>query len=106
MNATNFNPFAGGIIARVSPSTQPQQEVIATAQLSDQANTAFNEAVSLSFSGPIDPDLLTKCFHFLIGRHEAFRATFSRRGDEICLQEDARSALELVDLRNEEAEAA
>ncbi|MGI9436790.1 MAG: non-ribosomal peptide synthetase [Geminicoccaceae bacterium] len=54
----------------------------------------------------MDPDLLTKCFHLLVDRHEAFRATFSRRGDEICLQDDARSALEVVDLRNEDAEAA
>ena len=106
MNSTNFNPFAGGFIDRVSPSTQPQREVLATAQQSDEANTAFNEAVALSFSGPIDPELLTRCFHFLTERHEAFRATFSRRGDEICLQEDARSALNVVDLREEEALAA
>lgn len=106
MTSTSFNPFAGGVIARVSPSTQPQREVLATAQLSDQANTAFNEAVVLSFSDQIDPDLLTTCFRLLIDRHEAFRATFSRRGDEICLQEEARSALEVVDLREEKEDVA
>ena len=106
MTSTNFNPFAGGVIDRVSPSTQPQREVLATAQQSDQANTAFNEAVVLSFSGPVDPDLLTRCFHLLVDRHEAFRATFSRRGDEICLQEETRSALEVVDLKGEDAAAA
>ena len=106
MTSTAFNPFAGGVIARVSPSTQPQQEVLATAQLSDQANTAFNEAVAVCFSDPIDPELLQRCFHLLIDRHEAFRATFSRLGDEICLQDDARSALEMVDLSNEGAETA
>ena len=42
----------------------------------------------------------------MVDRHEAFRATFSRRGDEICLQEEARSALEVVDLKGEDAAAA
>ncbi len=84
MNPVDFDPFAGGEILRVSPTTGPQREIITSAQMSDEANTAFNEGVSLQIEGQIDVDLLKKCFHHLVDRHDVLRATFSRRGDEIC----------------------
>lgn len=103
MSASGFNPFAAGVIARVAPSTAPQREVIASSQLSDEANTGFNEAVSVTFQGAIDPQVLIASFDALIARHEAFHVTFSRKGDEICLQEDIRAKLEYIDLRQRSA---
>ena len=69
MSASGFNPFAAGVIARVAPSTAPQREVIASSQLSDEANTGFNEAVSVTFQGAIDPQVLIASFDALIARH-------------------------------------
>ncbi len=93
-----FNPFAGGEILKVSPTTGPQKEVIACAQLSDSANTAYNEAITLKLQGAIDAGLLESCLNTLHSRHDLLRATFSRRGDEICLQEDKPFHLQVVDL--------
>ena len=33
-----FDPFAGGEILRVAPTTAPQQEVITAAKMSEEAN--------------------------------------------------------------------
>lgn len=96
----DFNPFAGGEILRVSPATAPQKEIIACAQLSDEANTAFNEAVLVAIDGAIDADLLKRCFDIFYARHDILRTTFSRKGDEICLQEDKVFDLNIIDLSN------
>lgn len=48
MNDIAFDPFAGGDILRLAPTTAPQREILASARLSDEANTAFNEAIDQS----------------------------------------------------------
>lgn len=98
MTSANFNPFAGGELLRVTPTTRPQKEIIASAQLNDVANTAFNEAVSVRLSGPLDQDRLADCLDDLIRKHDILRATFSRSGAEICLHEKSPFELDVEDL--------
>jgi amino acid adenylation domain-containing protein len=98
----SFNPFAGGELLRVAPTTPPQQEILAAAKMSDEANTAFNEAIALHIDGPLDRDLLERCFNTLIERHEILRTTFSPAGDEMCLHEPGNVSFEYEDLRNHE----
>lgn len=98
MSSANFNPFAGGELLRVAPATGPQREIIASAQLSDVANTAFNEAVSVRLNGNLDASLLRRCFEELIKKHDILRATFSRNGTEICLHETSAFELEFEDI--------
>src|SRR6056297_3456079 len=100
MTSTSFNPFSGGVLQRVSPTTGPQKEVIASAQMSDEANIAFNEAVSITLNGKLDSKHLEQCFIKLIDRHDILRATFSRSGFEICLQESIQFQLEREDLQS------
>ncbi len=98
MSSASFNPFAGGELLRVAPATGPQREIIASAQISDIANTAFNEAVSVKLSGDLDVDLLRLCFDDLIAKHDILRATFSRNGTEICLHGTSTFELEFEDI--------
>ena len=98
MSSASFNPLAGGELLRVAPATGPQREIIASAQLSDVANTAFNEAVSVNLSGNLDANLLRQCFDDLIAKHDILRATFSRNGTEICLHDTSTFQLEVEDL--------
>lgn len=105
MTDAAFDPFAGGEILRVSPTTWPQKEVIASAQMSDEANTAFNEAVSITINGEINIELLEVCFNNLVARHDILRATFSRKGDEICLHKAEPFRLRYADLRDLTPEA-
>lgn len=98
MSSVVFDPFACGEILRVVPTTGPQKEIIASAQMSDAANTAFNEAVSISICGELNKDMLESCLNKLIERHDILRATFSRNGQEICLQESKSFHLNFKDL--------
>ncbi|WP_203300646.1 non-ribosomal peptide synthetase [Marinobacter sediminum] len=98
MTSANFNPFAGGELLRVTPTTQPQKEIITSAQLNDVANTAFNEAVSVTLSGHLNIELLSDCLDDLIEKHDILRATFSRSGSEICLHEKSPFELDFEDL--------
>ncbi len=92
---SEFNPFAAGEILRVCPTTAPQQEIITSVQLGDEANTAFNEAVSIRLDGPLDVPLLGRCLDALVDRHELLRSTFSRNAREICLQSLLRPKLQV-----------
>lgn len=98
MSSVSFNPFAGGELLRIAPATGPQREIIASAQISDVANTAFNEAVSVRLSGDLDVDLLRRCFDDLIAKHDILRATFSRNGMDLCLHEATPFDLEYEDI--------
>ena len=100
MTQVTFDPFAGGELLRVSPTTWPQKEIIASAQMSDEANTAFNEAVSITITGELDLSLLESCLNQLVARHDILRATFSRNGNEICLHHPHPFTLEYEDLRH------
>lgn len=98
MSSVNFNPFAGGELLRVAPASGPQREIIASAQISDIANTAFNEAVSVRLEGELDVERLRRCFATLIERHDSLRATFSRNGSDICLHESSPFELDYEDI--------
>ncbi len=102
MSEVGFDPFAGGEVLRVSPTTAPQQEIITSSKMSDEANTAFNEGVSLTITGSLDLELLKKCCNTLVERHDILRATFSPLGDEICLQEARPVLVSFEDLRSYE----
>ena len=94
----DFDPFRGGEIARIAPSTEPQREIIASAMMSAEANTAFNEALSLRIEGSIDPNRIEAAISVIVDRHDALRMTFTRSGEELCVTEENRFALEWMEL--------
>ncbi|MFN0041076.1 MAG: amino acid adenylation domain-containing protein [Burkholderiales bacterium] len=96
--AVEFDPFRHGEIARVAPSTEPQREIITSAQMSDEANTAFNEAVSLRIAGNIEPAAIEAALRTIVDRHDALRMTFTRLGDELCVTDRNNFRLERIDL--------
>lgn len=82
----DFDPFAGPEIVRLAPSTEPQVEIWATCLFGgDDANRAFNESVSLRFTGKLDRLALNRAWHALIHRHEALHSAFSADGKQICI---------------------
>lgn len=106
MSEVDFDPFAGGELLRVSPTTWPQQEIIAAAKMSEEASTAFNEAIVLDINGKLDIELLKTCLNKIVTRHDILSATFSPNGKEICLQEPQPLDIEYEDLRSLSAEQA
>ncbi|MFC0588228.1 amino acid adenylation domain-containing protein [Novosphingobium aquiterrae] len=58
--------------------TEPQLEILLSAQMSDEASCAFNESISLHFDGAVDPALLNQAVNGFIARHDAMRAVLAR----------------------------
>jgi len=81
----DFNPFADGELLSFFPSTESQKEIWVSAQMSDEANKAYNESVTVSVHGPFDIDIIKLACQDLIKRYDILRATFSSDGQSICL---------------------
>jgi amino acid adenylation domain-containing protein len=60
---------------REVPLTEPQLEILLSAQMGEQASCAFNESITLAFDGAIDPPMLKGAIDDFIARHDAMRAT-------------------------------
>ena len=75
----DYDPFAGGELALVVPTTESQREIWLSAQLSSEASLAYNLSVSLRFSGPLDLDALRSAVQDLIDRHDSLRHDWSPR---------------------------
>lgn len=100
----DHDPFGSGEIARISPSTEPQREVIAAAAMSADANTAYNEAVSLRLSGDVDVDAVERALSLIVDRHDALRTTFTPQLDALVVTGQNRFVLERTDLTMETPE--
>lgn len=81
--AVDFDPFAGPAIAFVAPATDPQLEVWIACQLGgNDASRAYNESVSLRFSGPFHRPAFDQAWTALVQRHESLRSAFSADGQQ------------------------
>lgn len=60
---------------REVPLTEPQLEILLSAQMGEQASCAFNESITLAFDGAVDPAMLKGAIDDFIARHDAMRAT-------------------------------
>ena len=94
----NYDPFADGVLERVVPTTDPQREVWLATQLGDEASLAYNESISISFSGELDLVALRSALVDLVQRHEALRSTISKNGQELRVAPDGSVKLVEVDL--------
>ncbi len=56
-----------------APLTEPQLEILLSAQLGDDASCAYNESLSLDLAGPLDKVALQAAFNDVIARHDALR---------------------------------
>jgi amino acid adenylation domain-containing protein len=84
--AVDFDPFAGPEIIAVAPATESQKEIMISCLLGgDAANRAFNESISVRFTGILHKEALEKALHDLTDRHEALHSAFSGDDKQICI---------------------
>ncbi|WP_321892783.1 non-ribosomal peptide synthetase/type I polyketide synthase [Paraburkholderia tropica] len=81
-----------------APLTEPQKEIWMSAQQSHEASLAFNESFTLELSGDLNEAAFERAFAATVARHDALRAHFSRVGDTMFADADARVPLEQIDL--------
>ena len=83
LTAIDFDPFAGPAIVCFAPITEPQIEIWTACLLGgDDASRAFNESVSLRFTGLLNKHALERAWQALIDRHEMLRSAFSADGTQ------------------------
>ena len=96
--AVDYDPFAGGALTRVVPTTEPQRELWLAAQLGEDASLAYNESVSLQLRGPLDAARLERALQFVVDRHDALHASFGPDGETFCVIERQPLQLPVEDL--------
>ncbi len=94
----DYDPFAGGALTRVVPTTEPQREVWLASQLGEDASLAYNESVSLRLRGPLDAGRLQRALQVVVERHDALRASFGPDGETFCVLEHEPLLLPFTDL--------
>jgi amino acid adenylation domain-containing protein len=94
----DYDPFAGGTLALVVPTTEPQREIWLADQLGMEASLAFNLSVSLLLRGQLDVQALRGSLQDLVDRHEALRANVGPDGETFCVLERFEIACPMSDL--------
>lgn len=87
------------------PLTEPQLEIMLAAQVSDEANCAFNESFRLSLDGALHLDALQRAWKSLIDRHDALRMSLVPAGDKMRVHRDPAIGLQEVDLTGHSSSA-
>jgi amino acid adenylation domain-containing protein len=82
--------------------TEPQREILLAAALSDDANCAFNESLTVRLSGPVRENDLRFAVEAVISRHDALRSVVCEDGDCLCIDPVYSGQIERVDLSGEE----
>ena len=86
------------------PLTEPQREVFLAAALSDEANCAFNESLTLRLHGPVRQADLSFALDAVVARHDGLRSTVCNDGESLCFDPVFRGQTEFVDLSHESAD--
>jgi amino acid adenylation domain-containing protein len=86
--------------------TEPQLEIMLAAQVSDQANCAFNESFRVELEGGLDAKALATAWTSLLDRHDALRMSPVPAGDRMRVDRDRKIGIDTVELsgRSESAQ--
>ena len=105
--ANGVGPGWTNITALVTevPLTEPQLEIMLAAQVSDDANCAFNESFRLSLEGALDVESLRLAWQSLVDRHDALRMSLVPAGDRMRVHPGRLIAMQEVDLSGHSANA-
>ncbi|SNS48059.1 amino acid adenylation domain-containing protein [Granulicella rosea] len=95
---SEFHPDALAETPASVPLTEPQREIFLAAALSDEANCAFNESLTLHLRGPVDIAKLERSLAAAVSRHDALRTTVSLDGDSMLIASEFNLPIEVVDL--------
>lgn len=101
----DYDPFAGGALALVVPTTEAQKEIWLADQLGPEGSLAFNLSTSLRLRGQLDVQSLHGALQELVDRHDALRASIGPDGESFCVMERYALPIETWDLGDLDAAA-
>jgi len=79
--------------------SEPQTEILMSAQLGPEASACFNESVSVRLVGAPDAELLRASLNSVLARHEALRAHVVPNAARLHIAAELTLALSVVDLQ-------
>ncbi|AWW31715.1 non-ribosomal peptide synthetase [Echinicola strongylocentroti] len=95
----DFDPFETTALERVFAPIASQKEIWLACQIGGkEANKSYNQSISLLFRGAFSEQHFIRAIHELVVRHEALRATFSKDGKSIFIQEHLQPELITKDI--------
>ena len=83
---------------RVLPMTEGQKQLWAFAQMGDDANGGYNEAITLDMRGPLEIEAMRRALQDIVDRHEALRISFSSDGEYQYVHPSVKVTVPLLDL--------
>jgi len=89
----DYDPFKYGEVATVVEATEAQREMWLSCQMGPEASCAYNESISLTLRGSIDPNIFHHAFDAVIERHNALRSTFSSDGLSLLINASGRALI-------------
>lgn len=104
-DSSEYDPFAGPVIAGAVATTDPQREIWTAALVGEDASLAFNESVTLWMRGALDLTALESALAKVVERHESLRATFSGDGLTMLIAATGDVPFEVVDASSLDASA-
>ena len=93
--SADFAPAPGSV-----PLTAAQREIYFAVALSDEANCAFNESLTLTLEGPLHSDALRFALDAVLARHDALRSTVDPMGDLLLIAPAFSGEVEWIDLHH------
>ena len=79
-------------------STVPQRGMYASSRLSDHLSAAYNESMTLRFTGEISLEKMSRAMERLVERHDALRASFDEAGLFMKIPPSLKIAMPVTDL--------
>ena len=79
-------------------STVPQRGMYASSRLSDHLSVAYNESMTLRFTGEISREKMSRAMDRLVERHDALRASFDEAGLFMKVPSSLKIAMQITDL--------
>ena len=82
----DYDPFKGLDLERIVDCTEPQVEILISCLLGGgDAAMAFNESISMQFTGPVNFDAMQYALQKLVNRHQSLRAAISIKNKQLCI---------------------
>lgn len=98
---SKFDPFAGPELDCVVYTTKAQSEIWTACYFGGKdATRAYNESISIDFTGSLDLNSMEQAIQKLLERHESLRATFSTDGIYMSIFKELTLEITKVDVSN------
>ena len=97
-NENPSTPVPLAATSRAVESTVPQRGMYASSRLSDHLSVAYNESMTLRFTGEISREKMSRAMDRLVERHDALRASFDEAGLFMKVPSSLKIAMLVTDL--------